>query len=101
MMLEMWMTDNSQQIRDFGLKVVSSAATRYSCDSTTVVTQTSSSYEPSVSLYYDTKLFDVLCPTVPIMTEDIKNKTLGRARDPRANGAWLSKLTERNMKCLS
>ena len=23
-----------------------------------------------------------------------KNKTLGRARDPRANGAWLSKLTE-------
>ena len=31
----------------------------------------------------------------------IKNKTLGRARDPRANGAWLSKLTERNMKCLS
>ena len=30
-----------------------------------------------------------------------RNKTLGRARDPRANGAWLSKLTERNMKCLS
>ena len=30
-----------------------------------------------------------------------KKKTLGRARDPRANGAWLSKLTERNMKCLS
>ena len=25
-------------------------------------------------------------------TED--NKTLGRARDPRANGAWLNKLTE-------
>ena len=24
----------------------------------------------------------------------IKNKTLGRARDPRANGAWLNKLTE-------
>ena len=23
-----------------------------------------------------------------------KNKTLGRAPDPRANGAWLSKLTE-------
>ena len=22
------------------------------------------------------------------------NKTLGRARDPRANGAWLNKLTE-------
>ena len=22
------------------------------------------------------------------------NKTLGRAQDPRANGAWLSKLTE-------
>ena len=29
------------------------------------------------------------------------NKTLGRARDPRANSAWLSKRTERNMKCLS
>ena len=29
------------------------------------------------------------------------NKTLGRARDPRTNGAWLNKLTERNMKCLS
>ena len=25
---------------------------------------------------------------------DYNNKTLGRARDPRANGAWLSKLTE-------
>ena len=25
---------------------------------------------------------------------DAKNKTLGRARDPRANGAWLNKLTE-------
>ena len=24
----------------------------------------------------------------------IHNKTLGRAQDPRANGAWLSKLTE-------
>ena len=23
-----------------------------------------------------------------------ENKTLGRARDPRANGAWLNKLTE-------
>ena len=65
--------DDSQQIPDFGLKAVSSAATRYSCDSTTVVSQSSSSYEPSVSLYYDTKLFDVLCPTVPVMTEDIKN----------------------------
>ena len=31
----------------------------------------------------------------------LDNKTLGRARDPRANSAWLSKLTERNMKCLS
>ena len=30
-----------------------------------------------------------------------KNKTLGRARDPRANGTWLNKLTEWNMKCLS
>ena len=28
-------------------------------------------------------------------------KTLGRALDPRANGAWLSKLTHYNMKCLS
>ena len=26
--------------------------------------------------------------------ETIINKTLGRAQDPRANGAWLSKLTE-------
>ena len=33
--------------------------------------------------------------------KSILNKTLGRARDPHANGAWLSKLTERNMKCLS
>ena len=24
----------------------------------------------------------------------IRNKTLGRAQDPHANGAWLSKLTE-------
>ena len=24
----------------------------------------------------------------------LDNKTLGRAQDPRANGAWLSKLTE-------
>ena len=32
---------------------------------------------------------------------NLLNKTLGRARDPRANSAWLSKLTERNMKCLS
>ena len=29
------------------------------------------------------------------------NKTLGRAQDPHANGAWLSKLTEWNMKCVS
>ena len=26
--------------------------------------------------------------------EQLHNKTLGRARDPRANGAWLNKLTE-------
>ena len=26
---------------------------------------------------------------------------LGRAQDPHTNGAWLSKLTECNMKCLS
>ena len=30
-----------------------------------------------------------------------ENKMLGRAQDPRANGAWLSKLTECKMKCLS
>ena len=28
------------------------------------------------------------------------HKTLGRAEDLRANGSWLSKLTELNMKCL-
>ena len=28
----------------------------------------------------------------------IENKTLGRALDPRANGTWLSKLTECNKK---
>ena len=27
-------------------------------------------------------------------TKTSSNKTLGRAQDPRANGAWLSKLTE-------
>ena len=35
------------------------------------------------------------------MEETDLNKTLGRALDPRANGAWLSKVTEWNMKCLS
>ena len=35
------------------------------------------------------------------MAKYFYNKTLGRAQDPHANGAWLSKLTERNMKCLS
>ena len=30
-------------------------------------------------------LFKIMC-----------NKTLGRARDPRANGAWLNKLTEKH-----
>ena len=30
-----------------------------------------------------------------------RNKTLGRALDLRANGAWLSTITELNMKCLS
>ena len=29
-----------------------------------------------------------------IRDKPFTNKTLGRARDPRANGAWLSKLTE-------
>ena len=28
------------------------------------------------------------------MAKSFSNKTLGRARDPRANGAWLNKLTE-------
>ena len=28
------------------------------------------------------------------MVKHFFNKTLGRAQDPRANGAWLSKLTE-------
>ena len=28
------------------------------------------------------------------MAKHLSNKTLGRARDPRTNGAWLSKLTE-------
>ena len=35
------------------------------------------------------------------MAKHFSNKTLGRAQDPRANGAWLRKLTEWNMKCLS
>ena len=30
--------------------------------------------------------------------QSIANKTLGRALDPRANGTWLSKLTEWNKK---
>ena len=28
------------------------------------------------------------------MAKHFSNKTLGRERDPRANGAWLNKLTE-------
>ena len=32
------------------------------------------------------------------MTGTLNNKTLGRARDPRANGAWLSKLTEQDAR---
>ena len=39
---------------------------------------------------------------VPIvLVGNMLDKTLSRAQDPRANGAWLSKLTETNMKCLS
>ena len=35
-------------------------------------------------------------------TKQKEDKTLGRAQDPRTNGAWLSNfLTERSMKCLS
>ena len=33
-------------------------------------------------------------PGVNTTSEPIPNKTLGRSQDPRANGAWLSKLTE-------
>ena len=29
-----------------------------------------------------------------LLLKSLRNKTLGRAREPRANGAWLSKLTE-------
>ena len=36
-----------------------------------------------------------------VLSEQIYNKMLGRALDPRANGTWLSKLIEWNMKCLS
>ena len=35
-----------------------------------------------------------------ILWISIVNKMLGRVWDPRANGAWLNKLTERN-KCFS
>ena len=35
------------------------------------------------------------------MAKPFSNKTLVRAQDPRAKGAWLSKLTEWNMKWLS
>ena len=31
---------------------------------------------------------------VVLLLKPILNKTLGRARDPRANGAWINKLTE-------
>ena len=33
-----------------------------------------------------------------VQIENVDNKMLGRAQDPRANGTWLNKL---NMKCLS
>ena len=43
-----------------------------------------------------------MAETVKKPRNNILNKTLGRAQDPRANGAWLSNfLTERSMKCLS
>ena len=32
--------------------------------------------------------------TICALSHPIFYKTLGRAQDPRANGAWLSKLTE-------
>ena len=32
-----------------------------------------------------------------LLLEVRQKKTLGRALDPRSNGAWLSKLTEGNM----
>ena len=40
-----------------------------------------------VCIYVGRYVFDCLWET-------IQNKMLSRARDPRANGAWLSKLTE-------
>ena len=42
--------------------------------------------ELAVELFSET-----YCTTSP---STIPNKTLGRALDPRANGTWLSKLTE-------
>ena len=36
----------------------------------------------------------IIEPSISEWSSPIENKTLGRARDPRANGAWLNKLTE-------
>ena len=54
------------------------------------------------TLFLKTKRNDLARPVmgtiflvyVQCQRKPIQNKTLGRARDPRANGAWLSKLTE-------
>ena len=47
------------------------------------------------------ELFKPVLEDVEKLVECMNNKTLVRAQDLRANGAWLSKLTEWNMKCLS
>ena len=40
-----------------------------------------------------------MCITfVRYVVYNVEDKTLGRALDPRANGTWLSKLTEWNKK---
>ena len=51
----------------------------------------------SVESLANTALFIVYCQTLQFKAYqlfDYKNKMLGRAQDPRANGSWLSKLTE-------
>ena len=63
-------------------------------------TMPSSSDEPHSGLLEPAPFNDIGTLLEP--TRSIDDKTLGRAQDPRANGAWLSNfLTERSMKCLS
>ena len=47
---------------------------------------------------YISMLYLFLVLTLTKILSPLKNKTLGRALDPRANGTWLSKLTEWNKK---